>query len=122
MNKRMQKIKRIGCLAISLAMMSIPAFAATDYSSLTTEELAAMRGTMQNATEEDHNAFRHEWQERIRNMSPEERQNYAGPPENAPRYGRGGDHEPGSGMGPGPGTGSGGDGNRRGFGEGRGRR
>lgn len=116
MNKRMQKIKNVALLAISLGMLSMPALAATDYSAMTTEELAAMRGTMQNVTAEERNAFRNEWQERIRNMNVEERQNYMGPPENAPqrsRDGRGVANEPGAGTGSGAG---------KMFGEGRGRR
>ena len=116
MKKRMQKIKRIGCLVCSLTMLSMPAFAATDYSVMTTEQLSAMRGTMQHATEEDQNAFRNEWQERIRNMNMTERQKYIGPPENAPRYGRDGRGEANE---PGAGTGSG---EGKMFGEGRGRK
>lgn len=116
MNESTRKINRIGCLVCCLAMLSMPAFAATDYSTMTTEELAARRGTMQNATEEERNAFRNEWRERIRNMNPEERQQYMGPPENAPRQRRserGGANEPGAGTGSGEG---------KMFGEGRGRR
>ncbi len=52
---------------------------ATDFGQHSTEELADMRGTMQNATVEERNAFRTEWQKRIQNMTQEERQKYLGP-------------------------------------------
>jgi hypothetical protein len=46
------------------AMLIAAAFAA-DYSAMTTEELANLRGKMQNATVEERNAFKNEWQKRI---------------------------------------------------------
>lgn len=58
------------------------AFAA-NYSNISTEELSKMRGTMQNATVEERNAFQNEWQKRIQNMTQEEKQKYIGKPENA---------------------------------------
>lgn len=79
----------ISCLAAASAI-------AADYSSYSTEDLANMRGTMQNATIEERNAFHTEWQKRLQSMSLEERQKYAGRPANAPQssgsyggYGRG---------------------------------
>ncbi len=58
---------------------------ATDYSQYSTEELSKIRGTLQNASPEEREAFRSEWQKRMQEMSPEERARYVGPPENAPR-------------------------------------
>lgn len=51
---------------------------AADYGSMTTEELNALRGTMFNATEQERNAFRAEWQSRVREMTPEEHSQYMG--------------------------------------------
>jgi hypothetical protein len=51
---------------------------ASDYSHYSTEELSKMRGTMQNATAEERESFRTEWQERTRNMTQQERQEYMG--------------------------------------------
>ena len=64
---------------ILAAMVATPAWAGTDYSSMTTEELSQMRGTLRNATQEERDAFRAVWQERVRNMSTEEMQRYIGP-------------------------------------------
>lgn len=61
------------------------AWAVTDYNAMSNEELAAKRGSMKEATLEERNAFRNEWQSRVQKMSPEERQKAVGPPENAPR-------------------------------------
>ena len=52
---------------------------ATDFSSMTTEELAKMRGTMCAKSQEERDAFRQEWQKRMAQMTPEERKQYAGP-------------------------------------------
>lgn len=103
--------------ALTLALLGSPAFAATDYSAMSTEELAARRGTMFNAAPEEHQAFRNEWQKRMRTMSPEERQKYG----RGPGMQQGGRGE-GNGQGYGPGTGQGpsGDNQGRGMGYGRG--
>jgi len=61
------------------AMIVSPAWAVTDYSGMTTEELSQLRGTLRNATPEEREAFRSVWQERVRNMSTEEMQRYIGP-------------------------------------------
>jgi hypothetical protein len=53
---------------------------AADYSSMTMKELIAIRGTLINATEEERQDFRDEWQKRLLTMTPEERQRYAGSP------------------------------------------
>ncbi len=42
---------------------------AADYSGYSTEELSNMRGTMRNASQEEKNAFRKEWQSRMRSDS-----------------------------------------------------
>lgn len=72
-----------------LSLTTVPAWG-IDFSSLSTEELAAKRGTMMNATEEDRKAFRNEWQKRMREFTPEERARYQGRPDNAPAVNRGG--------------------------------
>ncbi len=70
-------------LLTGLALTAVPAWAQIDYSSMTNEDLAAMRGTMRDATPEDRDAFRQEWQGRVQNMSPEERQQVTGRPSGA---------------------------------------
>jgi len=62
---------------------------AADYSSMSTAELAELRGTMRDADAEEISAFRSEWQSRLQNMTSEERQAYRGRPENAPADGQG---------------------------------
>ncbi len=78
----------IGSIILAVSLISIPAFA-TDYSSLETSELANLRGTMRDASTEDRDAFRAEWQNRISRMSSEEAQAYRGRPENAIADGNG---------------------------------
>ncbi|OKY76738.1 MAG: hypothetical protein BM485_01315 [Desulfobulbaceae bacterium DB1] len=93
---------------VGIVFCGAPVFGATDYSAMSTEELAQMRGTMREAPAEEREAFHREWQQRFMNMTAEEQRKYGGPPENAPRdgsgdgYGRGG-----QGMGPGSGMGGG---------------
>ncbi len=86
-------------VAFSLLSAATLAWAATDYSAMTNEELAAKRGSMQQATVEERNAFQNEWQNRVQKMSPEERQKAMGQPENAPRDGAGRKSGQGQGMG-----------------------
>jgi hypothetical protein len=69
-------------LALSFSMSTNNAFA-VDYSQYTTEELANMRGTLQDASQEERDAFRAEWQKRLQDMTREERQKYVGKPDNA---------------------------------------
>ncbi|MCX5717073.1 MAG: DUF1104 domain-containing protein [Nitrospirae bacterium] len=64
---------------IGLAMLAMSAFA-VDYSTMTTEELAKLRGKMQNVTVEERNAFQNEWQKRIQTMTQEDNQKYLGKP------------------------------------------
>jgi uncharacterized membrane protein (DUF106 family) len=70
------KIGILGAILVS-AMLISSAFA-VDYSTVSTEELANLRGKMQNATVEERNAFQNEWQKRIQTMTQEERQKYIG--------------------------------------------
>ena len=108
---------RISTILAGSLLSAALAFAATDYSAMSNEELAAKRGSMQQATVEERNAFQNEWQSRVRKMSPEERQKAVGQPENAPRDGSGrqGMGSDGGAMGQGMGGGM------RGGGSGRGR-
>ncbi|WP_155319174.1 hypothetical protein [Desulfosarcina alkanivorans] len=62
---------------------------AADFSTFSTDELAALRGTLRSDSAEARAAFRAEWQERLQNLTPQDRQKYLGPPENRPAYGRG---------------------------------
>jgi hypothetical protein len=82
--KEVEKMKTILILTLALAVaLSASIVLAADYSKYTTDELNSMRGTMQNVTQQERDAFRAEWQKRIQNMTQEERQKYAGKPENA---------------------------------------
>lgn len=100
--------KKLGAiLAFSLLSAATLAWAATDYSAMTNEELAAKRGSMKQATVEERNAFQNEWQKRVQKMSPEEKQKALGQPENAPRDGSGQKNGQGQGSGSGSGTGGG---------------
>lgn len=109
-----------------LALATVPAWG-IDFSSLSTEELSAKRGTMMNATEEERKAFRNEWQKRMRELAPEERAKYRGRPDNAPSGSRGGAgrqslQDPSSPSSPrGMGSGGYGHGGGRGGGRGQGR-
>ena len=85
MTKRMNKI---GMALIGLSLIVTPVWAA-DYSSMTTEELSSLRGTMRETSQEEHTAFQQEWQSRTQNMTPDERQQYKGKPANAPQDGSG---------------------------------
>jgi hypothetical protein len=67
---------------LGVSMLASSAFG-VDYSTMSTEELSKMRGTMQNATIEEKNAFQNEWQKRVQNITQEEKQKYIGKPENA---------------------------------------
>ena len=86
-----------------------------DYSSMSTEELSKLRGTMYNATQEDRDAFRTEWTERINQMTPEDKERYLG---SAGGVGQG--NRAGSGLGDGTGRGKGGGGNGQGASQGAG--
>ncbi len=98
-------MKRFLVLSIVFAVTLSPYILfATDFSKYSTEELSNMRGTMQNATVEERNAFRTEWQKRIQNMSQEERQKYLGSPSSSgSQYGTGQKQGGGKGRGMGKG-------------------
>jgi hypothetical protein len=85
MKKRMNKI---GMALIGLSLIVTPVWAG-DYSSMTTEELSSLRGTMKNQSQEEHAAFQQEWQSRTQNMTPEERQQYKGKSASGPQDGSG---------------------------------
>ena len=91
--------------ALALFIMSSPALSA-DYTTMTTEELSNVRGTLYNAPEAERNAFRNEWQKRINQMTPEERTQYMGSGKGKGKgKGYGGGKGQGSGMGGGQGQG-----------------
>lgn len=95
---------QIGAILAGSLLCASLALAATDYSAMSNEELAAQRGAMKQSTIEERNAFQNEWQNRVQKMSPEERQKVIGQPENAPRDGSG--RKAGQGGGQGMGNGS----------------
>jgi hypothetical protein len=55
------------------------AMASTDFSSMKTEELAGLRGKLQDERPEEREAFTKEWQKRVGAMSAEEKRNYGIP-------------------------------------------
>lgn len=69
-------------MAAVMLAAAAPASAA-DYSRYSNDELARMRGTMQNSTPEERNAYRTEWQKRVASMRPDERATFAGKPAKA---------------------------------------
>lgn len=106
MKKQMSKIMMA---LVGVSMIVTPVWA-TDYSTMTTEEMAALRGTRSNATVEEQAAFKQEWQGRVQQMSPEERQQFTGKSANAAQDGSGAKYGKGSGTGSGSGGGKGGNG------------
>ncbi len=66
-------MKKIICASLLLCGLTIYA---ADYSSMSTEQLMSMRGTMQNVSEAERRIFRAEVQKRLRNMSAEEAKKY----------------------------------------------
>jgi len=86
-------------LAVCCLLMVAGAAWAVDYAKMSNDELGAARGTLQQVTPEEWNAFHTEWWKRLSAMTPEERQKYMGP-----GMGRG----MGKGMGKGMGMGKGG--------------
>lgn len=122
----MNRKAKTALLILGFALLASPVWAATDYSSMSNEELSAQRGNMGQAGQEEKEAFRNEWQNRVGNMSQEERQNFNARSESARdgsgnQYGRGGSGDSsGRGYGSGGGQGSG-KGRGHGGGNGRGR-
>ncbi len=108
------KIKMAGLIALALISVNSYAWAA-DYKAMSTEELSNLRGTMQTAPQAERDAFRAEWNSRLDQMTPSERQNYMGsrkgidergtPVHNSGRMGSG--SGAGGGMGSGSGAGGG---------------
>lgn len=66
---------------------------------MSNEELSNTRGSMREASEEDRNAFRSEWQQRTQSMTPDERQQYTGRPASAAADGSGTQQGMGEGRG-----------------------
>jgi hypothetical protein len=101
------KIKMAGLIALALISVNSYAWAA-DYKAMSTEELSNLRGTMQSAPQAERDAFRSEWNSRLDQMTPSERQNYMGSGKGMDE--RGNPVHNGGGMGSGSGSGSGGSG------------
>lgn len=76
---------------------------AADYQSMTTEELSNLRGTMYNTHQEERDAFRAEWMNRINQMTDEEKAQFLGP-----AGGKGQGKRNAGGLGDGKGRGKGG--------------
>jgi len=70
---------------------------------MSNEELSNTRGSMQEASEQERNAFRSEWQQRTQSMTSEEQQQYTGRPANAAAEGSGTQQGMGQGRGGGGG-------------------
>ncbi|HFQ80128.1 MAG TPA: hypothetical protein ENK33_01995 [Desulfobacterales bacterium] len=77
----LKEAKKLSVALLIVGMACGSAFAA-DYQSMTTGELAAIRGTIQNEpSKTDRAAFKSEWQKRVKSMTPDERAQYIGKPE-----------------------------------------
>ncbi|MBC8209321.1 DUF1104 domain-containing protein [Methanococcoides sp. SA1] len=85
----MKNKKSILACALCLALLASPVWSAPDYSAMSNDEMAAMRGNMRDVSAEERASFQSEWQSRIQQMSPEERQKAVGRPDNAPADGTG---------------------------------
>ncbi len=107
------KIKMAGLIALALISVNSYTWAA-DYKAMSSEELSDLRGTMQSAPQAERDAFRSEWNSRLDQMTPSERQNYMGSRKGMDERGNsvheGGRMGSGSGGGMGGGSGSGGGG------------
>jgi len=90
-------ITGMGAAALVLVLAPTAGWA-TDYSTYSTDELMAMRGTLRNAPAEEREQFRTEVHKRIQEMSPEELATYGF----GPRAGMapGAINRPGQGAGP----------------------
>ncbi len=75
-------------LVVGLALCATSVWAA-DYSGYSTDELAAMRGSMREVSDEDRGRFRAEWKKRVNELPVEERAKYTTRPENAEGGGQG---------------------------------
>ncbi len=109
------KIKTAGLIALALISVNSYAWAA-DYKAMSTEDLSNLRGTMQSAPQAERDAFQAEWNSRLDQMTPSERQNYMGSRKGMDE--RGNPVHNGGKMGNGSGSGSGGMGGGSGSGGG----
>lgn len=103
----MRKVYRPLFTGIAVSAIIVGTACGADYSSMSTDELSQIRGTLQDASQEERDAFRSEWAKRLDSMSPSERAEYAA-------------SGPGKGYGLKDGSGSGGGGVRDGSGSGNG--
>jgi hypothetical protein len=87
----------MGTAALALALVPAASWA-TDYSSYSTDDLMAMRGTLRNAPAEEREQFQTEVHKRVQQMSPEELAEYGFGPR--PGMGSGALSRPGPGGGP----------------------
>ncbi len=87
------KAMKKAMLAICCLLMMAGSAWAVDYATMSTEDLSRMRGTLNNVSQAEWDAFHVEWWKRVGQMTPEQRQQYMGP---------------GRGMGMGRGAGAGG--------------
>ena len=65
---------RISTILAGSLLSATMAWAVTDYSAMSNEELATRRDSMPKASMEEQHAFHNEWQKRMQQMSPEEKQ------------------------------------------------
>ena len=86
----------------AILFIGITTAQAADYSTMSTQELSELRGTMFNAAKVDQDAFRNEWMKRIQNMSEEEKAQYF-----KSGSGKGAGNRGGMGLGDGSGRGRG---------------
>ena len=93
-------LKPVLTTLVVLTMLTVAQ--AADYESMSTQELSQLRGTMYNKSDEERDAFRSVWQQRINQMSEEEKANYSGS-----GSGRGQGNRSGTGLGDGTGRGRG---------------
>ena len=93
-------LKPVLTTLVVLTMLTVAQ--AADYESMSTQELSQLRGTMSNKSQEERDAFRTVWQQRINQMSEEEKANYSGS-----GSGRGQGNRSGTGLGDGTGRGRG---------------
>lgn len=100
----------------ALFLLCLPAAGmGAEYQGMTTPELSKLRGTMYSASQEERDAFRAAWQERVNQMTPEEKQQYIGS-----GGGMGPGNRSGAGLGDGTGRGRGGSSGANGAGTGAG--
>lgn len=86
----------------AILFLGITSALAADYSSMSTQELSDLRGTMFNAAKDDQDAFRAEWTKRVENMNEDDKAKYL-----SSGSGRGAGNRGGIGLGDGSGRGRG---------------